>query len=117
MTNEAQRNEDAVDPLVRLAEHDRIVCAYARKASGPGWANRPVWVVVEDRRTGKMREECIQPAHQSEELWRLYDIAHEVDCVLYAAVKRLLANAPRQVSTRSGDNLDAEVGNSQEDKR
>lgn len=92
MTNDAKRNEDTVEPLVRLPEFDRIVCAYARKASGPGWSNRPVWVVVEDRRTGKMREECIQPDQQSEELLRLYDIAHEVDCAMYAAAKRLLPN-------------------------
>ena len=92
MTNKAKRNEDTVEPLVRLSEHDRIVCAYARKASGPGWSNRPLWVIVEDRITGRMREECIQPQQQSDEMWRLYDIAHEVDCVLYAAVKRLLAN-------------------------
>jgi len=92
VTNEAKRNEDAVEPLFRLSEHDRIVVAYARKASGPGWSNRPLWVIVEDRITGRMREECIQPQQQSEEMWRMYDIAHEVDCVLYAAVKRLLAN-------------------------
>jgi hypothetical protein len=77
-------------PIVRLSEFDMIVAAYARKASGPGWSNRPLWVIVEDRRTGKLREECIQPHQQSEEIWRLYDIAAEVDVALYAAVKRLL---------------------------
>ena len=96
MTNEAKRNEDTVEPLVRLSEFDRIVTAYARKASGPGWSNRPLWVVVEDRRTGKMREECIQPQQQSEEVWRLYDIASEVDAALYAAVKRMLPNNSRE---------------------
>jgi hypothetical protein len=72
------------------SKSDRVVCVYARKASGPGWRNRPLWVVLEDRRTGKMREECLQPSEQSEGMQCLYDIASEVDAAMMGAVEGVL---------------------------
>lgn len=66
---------------------ERLVCVYARPASGPGWRNRPLWVVVENIDTGKMGEMCIQPEAQGQEIEALYDIAAEVDKSLCAAVK------------------------------
>lgn len=79
------------EPIAPLTEYDCIVCAYARKAGGLGWSNRPLWVIIEDRRNGHRREECIQPEDFTEEIMQLYDIASEVDSALYAAVKRLYA--------------------------
>jgi hypothetical protein len=76
--------------LPTLDEWERVVCAYARKASGPGWANDPLYVVIEDHRTGKMREECIQPGQQNYEMRLLYNIAAQVDLALMFAVANLL---------------------------
>ena len=71
--------------------NDTIITAYAERASGPGWANRPVWVIIEDRVTAKMRAECLQPDEQSEAVTLLYDVAESAHLALTAAVKRQFA--------------------------
>jgi hypothetical protein len=65
---------------VKLDEHEYIVTAYAKPASGPGWANKPLWVVIGNKETGKFREDCIQPMEQTAGMVELYDfsaLAHE----------------------------------------
>lgn len=62
-----------------LGENEYVVTAYAERASGPGWANQPIWVIIRDRTTSQMREWCIQPEDQTEEMMTLYpfsEIAH-----------------------------------------
>ncbi len=51
---------------------DKIVIAWPERASGPGWANWPIWVIV--RRQGQLVEECIQPTEFNDELSCLYDV-------------------------------------------
>ena len=62
---------------LHMTRTDRIVTAYAQPANGPGWHNRPLYVIVEDR-DGKMRSECLQPAEFSRDLELLYGIASVV---------------------------------------
>ena len=89
--------------LPTLCEWDSVICAYARKASGPGWANDPLWVVIADRRTGTLREECIQPGQQNYEMRVLYDIAAQVDTAMMFAVDNLLRKAPSGPKSRRKD--------------
>ena len=54
-----------------IGRDDTIVTAYAEPANGPGWANTPLWVIVRDA-AGKLRQECIQPGEQTEDMLTLY---------------------------------------------
>lgn len=56
---------------MKFDKTDIIVTAYARPASGPGWANDPIYVVVQSQ-TGQLRMECIQPKDQTREMLDLY---------------------------------------------
>jgi len=59
-----------------LRPGDSIVAAYAENASGPGWANSPVWVIVRDG-DHKLRQECIQPSKQTRDMMILYRLSEE----------------------------------------
>lgn len=52
---------------MKINDGDYIVTAWAEPASGPGWANRPVWVLVRNR-NGEHRVECLQPSEHTEEM-------------------------------------------------
>lgn len=58
---------------LKINKDDRIVTAWPEYVSGPGWANRPIWVIVRDG-NGKLRMECIQPEDQTENIMRLFPI-------------------------------------------
>ncbi len=75
---------------INLNEYERIVCAYAQKSNGPGWSSKPLWVVIEDKRNGRMREECVQSGMQSDDMLAVYDIAAEVNETLTEIVKRMV---------------------------
>lgn len=72
-----------------LEDGEHIVTAYAQAASGPGWSNSPIWVIVQAI-DGTLRQECLQPDEQSLEMVTLYNIsqaAHEA--MMHAAVHHL----------------------------
>lgn len=73
---------------MKLHRTEYIITAFASPAKGPGWANSPLWVIIGDRATGKMREECIQPKDFTPEIHTLYKVAAEVQAALVLAVKR-----------------------------
>ena len=54
--------------VLGLGEFDEILTGYALPANGPGWSNSPFWVIVRNRQTGLIKEECLQPEQQSPEL-------------------------------------------------
>lgn len=70
-----------------------VICAYTEKAHGPGWDNQLVWFITCDD-NGVLRQECLQPEQQSAEIAQLYNICHETNLALTAAVKKVLA-APK----------------------
>lgn len=73
-------NKQPKSYLPILGPDDHIVTAYAESACGPGWANWPIWVLVRNNATGKIRQECIQPDRQTEKMRTLYafsQIAHK----------------------------------------
>ena len=62
---------------MKLEPGDTILTAYAEPASGSGWSNSPVWVIVQGRE-GKLRQECLQPVDQPEAMRALYAVATAV---------------------------------------
>lgn len=62
-----------------LDDGEHVITAYAQSASGPGWANSPLWIIVQAI-DGTLRQECLQPDEQTKEMYTLYNIsqaAHE----------------------------------------
>jgi hypothetical protein len=72
-----------------ILKGETIVAAFAESASGPGWANQPVWVIVRAV-DHAMRMECIQPSEQSTEIMTLYGVSQAAHLYMTAAVRRLL---------------------------
>ena len=69
-----------------ISKNDTIVTAYCCSASGPGWGNSPIWVIVRDRE-GKMREECIQPKEQTRDMWVLYGVSQATHLAMKGSVE------------------------------
>lgn len=69
-----------------IEEGERILTAYAEPSSGPGWSNRPVWIIVAGR-DNKLRQECLQPDEQTVEMLSLYGIAAEVQRAMSSAAR------------------------------
>ena len=73
---------------MKLKEHDHIIAVVAEPASGPGWANTPLWIIVQDG-NGQLRRECLQPDEQSDGLRVLYATAAAVHGALVREVEAL----------------------------
>jgi hypothetical protein len=71
-----------------IDEGDTIITAFAESASGPGWANYPIWVVVRDS-FGDIREECIQMDEQTYKMLYLYDVSSAAHKSMTSAVNSL----------------------------
>lgn len=84
-----------------LLPGETVECVYAQRASGPGWHNRPLWVIVSDQ-FGNMRRVCIQPVDHGPHLAGIYAIACEVHAYLVGAVTEQLAPKPRKRKVRRG---------------
>lgn len=65
----------------RLKKGEHVVCAFAERCAGPGWANAPVWVIVQDG-NGSLRKECLQPSDQSDEMLVMYNVSNEVSSLM-----------------------------------
>ena len=65
---------------------ERIVTAWAESASGPGWANAPVWYLVKTDIGYDVR--CIQPSEQTRDMVLLYRLSQEAHLSMTAAVRR-----------------------------
>lgn len=91
------RGYEGVSMKIKPTEH--IVTAYAQPADGPGWSNRPLWVIVCDRTDGSLRRECIQPEKQTDEMRVLYATAAAVHTALVKSVERA---AVRPKARRAG---------------
>lgn len=66
-----------------------IVCAWPERASGPGWANWPLWYIYRDE-AGKLHEACLQPDEQSHEIKLLYPVAEEAHRSLLHEVNKVV---------------------------
>ena len=70
---------------MKLAKDDVIITAFAERASGPGWANAPIWVIVQNG-NGTMRRECIQPEERTAAMAWLYDTSESAHKSMTGAV-------------------------------
>lgn len=76
---------------LKIGKNEHVLTAFGEYATGPGWANRPLWVIVRGA-DQKLREECIQPADQTPEMNALFRVsvaAHEaMTAAVVAAINR-----------------------------
>lgn len=86
---------------MKLQACDHIVAVVAEPANGPGWANTPLWVIVQDG-NGHLRRECLQPDEQSDGMRVLYATAAAVHVALVKETEALLRSrkATRRNRTR-----------------
>lgn len=82
---------------MKLGKDDYIITAYPELAAGPGWANSPVWVIVKNRMTAIIREECIQPDEFSRDMYVLFKPAVAAHETFLSVVKDLLTSKRRRV--------------------
>jgi hypothetical protein len=75
---------------LKLNKNDIILCVYPECASGPGWSNTILFVVIKDTCSGIIREECIQPEEQSLLIKQIFYAAYEITKLLKNEVKKLL---------------------------
>jgi len=81
-----------------LDDGDTILTAYAESARGPGWSNTPIWVIVRAR-TGRLRQDCIQPAEQTRDMELLCSISECVNTKMVAAVRSIRQRRSANVKT------------------
>lgn len=69
-----------------LADGDKVVAVGPEYASGPGWSNEPLFVIVQDR-LGGLRMECIQPEERSLEMHTLFSICAAASSAMIRVVE------------------------------
>jgi hypothetical protein len=69
-----------------ILKTEKIITAFAEYAGGPGWANRPIWVIVRDANL-RLREECIQPQNQTAEMHALFRVSNAAHEAMKSAVE------------------------------
>jgi len=74
-----------------IGKNETIVTAWAEYVSGPGWSNRPIWVIVQDR-YGKLRRECFQPIDQTPEMMWSFDSSYAAHSSMKGAVESWVVN-------------------------
>jgi hypothetical protein len=80
--------------MKRLAKHETVLTAYAERASGPGWSNTVVVVIVIDG-DGELRREWLQPEEQTEAMRLMYTVAAEAHALMTNEASRLLSQKRR----------------------
>lgn len=73
-----------------ILKTEKIVTAFAEYAAGPGWAGRPLWVIVRDE-NHRLREECIQPEDQTAEMRALFRVSNAAHKAMTSAVESAVA--------------------------
>jgi len=74
---------------LNLKATDYIVTAYPERCSGPGWANAPIYVIVQDRTDGSLRREVIQPDQQTPEMLTIFSVCYEAHLALMREIERM----------------------------
>lgn len=73
-----------------ILKTEKVVTAFAEYAAGPGWANRPIWVIVRGA-DQRLREECIQPEDQTAEMHALFRVSNAAHEAMRSAVESAVA--------------------------
>ena len=72
-----------------LEKEESVLFAWAEECSGPGWANKPVWVLTR-KRDHSLRIFAIQPSEQTQRLLDLFGVSSAVNEAMVSAVKQCL---------------------------
>ena len=64
-----------------------VITAFAESASGPGWGNRPIRVILQDG-DGALSQVWVQPQDQTEEMVLLYSVSQAAHLAMVAAVEK-----------------------------
>jgi hypothetical protein len=84
---------------VRLSKGDVVVTAWAESCGGPGWANTPVWVLVQ-RRDSSFAIECLQPREQTDVMLLLHSTSAHIARLMTAETRRVLAPAKKRKAVK-----------------
>lgn len=76
-----------------LRSGEQIITAWAEHASGPGWSNRVVWVLIHDVAAGTYRVRGLQPHEQPHDVAVLFAVSATVSSEMAAAVAAVMAGA------------------------
>ena len=82
-------------PKIRDIKYLTLLAAWAEPASGPGWANQPVWCLFRDTRDGSHVVHGLQPHEVSAEVMQFYRISAAAHLEMTSAVQRWL-HGPRK---------------------
>lgn len=74
---------------MKLRPGDRILAAWGKRAKGPGWANRLVWVLVRSP-VGALETYSVQQDECSETMLALLDVSATVNTAMIRAVTTAL---------------------------
>ena len=74
---------------IRLDENEIIETAFAERCSGPGWSTSPIWVIIRNTVTQKMRTEAIHAANHSLEMSVLFSVSAAAHAGMKAAVEKI----------------------------
>lgn len=72
--------------MIELRKDEYVITAFASPASGPGWANALIKVVIGDC-NGELRVSYIQPEDQTAEMHFLYDVSAAAHSAMTNAIK------------------------------
>lgn len=75
--------------LLGWKKGDTVVALQAEDCRGPGWANRPFWVIIRGV-DGNLREECLQVKDQPADMQKLFPIMASVEIEAYKALWPLI---------------------------
>lgn len=77
---------------MKISKGDRVVATHCEYASGPGWSNEIVWVVIQEQ-GGKLRMEAIQPKERTSEIALLMETCAAADKAMMHEVKYFIENS------------------------
>ena len=79
----------------KLKKFEIVVAAWPENASGPGWSNTLMWVLIQDA-NGGLRRETLQPNEQSDEMRTLFAPGAACAMALRAAAVAVMDPKRRQ---------------------
>jgi len=80
---------------MQIGKHEHIVTAFAEPASGPGWSNSPVWVIIKSTEDGTLRMDCLQPAEQTSDIAIMYSISSIAHASMVKFVRAALSKGKK----------------------
>lgn len=81
--------------MIKLKKGESVVTAFPTHEAGPGWANRPIWLIVRGA-DHVLREECLQPSEQTGEMALLFEICREAHTQMRNAVIAAISNGRKR---------------------